>query len=51
MKRRVIVFQTRRDLLNTRGIRLEIADIPSILNLIDLSHEHVIEAKTRYIFY
>ena len=47
MKRRVIVFQTQPRLLNTRGIRLEIADISSILSLIDLSHEYVIETKNR----
>lgn len=50
MKRRVIVFQTSRDLLNTRGIRREIADISSILSLIDLSHEHLIQPKMPYIF-
>ena len=42
MKRRVIVFQTGHDLLNTRGIRLRVADISSILSLIDLPHEHSI---------
>ena len=50
MKRRVIVFQTHPRLLNTRGIRLEIADISSILSLIDLLHEHSIQPKIPYIF-
>lgn len=51
MKRRVIVFQTSRDLLNTRGIRLEIVDISSLLSLINLLHEHSIQPKSTYIFY